>query len=235
MAEIIGTYFKEIRNDRGLEKELAIELAIKAQQGDNNAKEILVKNHLLLVVKIAREYLNMGVSFEELIAEGNVGLMNAVEKYKASKNSSFSTCAVYWIKASIIRNCMHNNRTVRLPEHVSELQRTNRWDGAHYSQFSIDKPNENGDSFSESLPDGTPSTASIFVKEEVEMTKKKVRKFLSTLTDRESEIIRMRFGIELDEPVKLELIAEHFGLTTTRINQIIKLALKKMQGVSTVI
>jgi DNA-directed RNA polymerase sigma subunit (sigma70/sigma32) len=130
---------------------------------------------------------------------------------------------------------MHNNRTVRLPEHVSELQRTDRWKGEYYSQFSIDKPNENGDSFSESLPDNRTHRESIFVKEEIEITKKKVEKFLGVLSERESLIIKMHYGIEREEPVKIEKIAEHFDLTTTRINQIIRVSLKKMQGASTLI
>lgn len=226
--DIRTQYFKEIRDDRGLPKDEMIELATKAKAGDIAAQNKLVKNNLLLVVKIAREYMNNGVSLDDLIQEGNVGLITAVSKFKPSTGASFTTCAQYWIRAGIIRNCMHNNRTVKLPEHVSELMRTDRWKGANYSQVSIDKPNDEGDSMADDIKD--QRIADPFVDEEALILRQKVGKFLGKLNKQETEVIKMFYGIDRDFNLKVEEIAEHFELTTTRINQILRSGMKKMKS-----
>lgn len=226
MTDIIKTYFDEIRTHKGLSKEETHELALLAQTGDRVAVEKLVKNHLLLVVKIARDYMGKGVEFTDLIAEGNSGLLTAIEKWSAEKGASFTTCASWYIKQSIIRNCMHNNRIVRLPEHISELMKDGRIDYT-YSEVQIDKPNEDGNTLAETLHEKTEFD--IFSSEENILRSRKVESFLGVLKNKEREVIEMSYGLNGKEQMDVKEIAEHLSLTTTRINQILRSSLKKMQ------
>lgn len=226
MTELINLYLKELSNENST-KEESIELIKKARSGDQEARETLVKNYLLLVVKIAREYMNMGVPMGDLISEGNVGLLTAVEKYKLDSGAPFSSCARVWIKQSIIRNCMHNKRVVRLPENVSELIRTDRWKGAIFREISIDSQNEDGDSLADTIK-GDDTRA--FENEERTIVEKRVKRLLSYLgKDRDAEIVKACYGIDREKPLEINEAAELFSLTTTRINQILRSSLQKMR------
>jgi len=180
---------KELRNDCS-NKEESLELLKLARSGDPEAYDKLIKNYLLLVVKVARNYMNMGVPLEDLIAEGNVGLINAVEKFDFEKGAAFSTCAKLWIKQSITRNCLHKRNIVRLPENVSELMRTNRWKGPSHREISIDTPNDDGDSMAESIADYGDRKP--FAEEENLIVKYRVEKALSKLKERDANIIKWR-------------------------------------------
>jgi RNA polymerase primary sigma factor len=226
MSDIIKQYFKEIKDNRGLDKETTREIALKAQQGDPAALELLVKNHLLLVAKIARQYVGKGVEFADLIAEGNSGLLNAVEKWNSEKGASFTTCATWWIKQAIIRNCMHSNRIVRLPEHVSELMRTGRLPDFNYGEVNIDRPNEEGHTLAEALPD---KEVDIFASEEQALMRKLLNRVMKFLKPKEKKVIEMHYGLNGTQEMDVQQIAEHLQLTTTRINQIIRSSIKKMQ------
>lgn len=225
--DVISIYLKELKNEHST-KEESIELIEKARSGDENAREQVIKNYLLLVVKIAREYMNYGVPLGDLIAEGNIGLMTALEKYDPLKGA-FSTCAKIWVKQAIIRNCMHKNRLVRLPENVSELMRTERWTGDSYREISIDLPNEEGDTMADDIPDTGSSHLDIFTKEENRLLQNKVEKILSFLQERDAEVVKACYGIGREKPMEVVEAAELFKLTTTRINQILRNSLKKMR------
>jgi RNA polymerase sigma factor (sigma-70 family) len=225
MIDIVKTYFNEIRHCKGLDKHSTNELAVLAQQGDEESKKILVKNHLLLVAKIARQYINLGVEFSDLLAEGNMGLLTAVQKWNPTKGASFTTCASWWIKQSIIRNCMHGNRLVRLPEHISELMRTGRIDFT-YGEIDIDKPNEDGSTLAESLPD---KEVDIFASEKDMLTKRLVSRIMATLKPKEARVIELHYGLNGEEKRDVKEIAELLSLTTTRINQILRTSLEKMK------
>ena len=225
MADIIKSYFKEIKDNRGLDKATTHTVALKAQSGDARSLDILIKNHLLLVAKIARQYSNKGVEFADLIAEGNAGLLKAVEKWNPNKGASFTTCASWWIKQSIIRNCMHANRIVRLPEHVSELMRTNRIDFT-YGEVNIDQPNSEGNTLAESLPD---EEKDIFIDEQTMAMKNLVKRFTSHLKPKEKQVIELHFGLNGQDEQDVKEIAEQLSLTTTRINQLLRSSMKKMQ------
>ena len=225
MNEVLGIYLKELRNDNS-NKDESLELIRKARSGDKSSRDKLVKNYLLLVVKIAREYANKGVPLEDLISEGNVGLLSAFDKFDESKGAPFSTCARFWIKAAIIRNCMHKQGVVRLPENVSELMRTDRWTGVKIKEISIDTPNQEGNSMADSIADEFKDT---FSTEEEVLLKKKIERILSFLTARDAQIVKSCYGIDCDEALDVEEAAEHFKLSTTRINQILKNSLKVMR------
>jgi RNA polymerase sigma factor (sigma-70 family) len=226
MADILKTYFREIVSDRGMSKEITHETALKAKSGDLQATDLLVKNHLMLVAKIARQYSSKGIDFSDLISEGNAGLMKAIEKWNPEKGASFTTCASWWIKQSIIRNCMHNNRIVRLPEHVSELMRTGRIDFV-YGEVNLDQPNAEGNTLSESLPD-TPKE--LFEEERFELLKRTIEKFTSLLKPKEKIVIELHYGLNGKKELDVKEIAEHLSLTTTRINQLLRSSIQKMQS-----
>jgi RNA polymerase primary sigma factor len=225
MAEVLNIYMKELSN-AGSNKEESLELLRKAKNGDMQSRDILTKNYLLLVVKIARKYRDMGVLLEDIVAEGNIGLMTAIEKYDFEKGAPFSTCAKFWIKQAIVRNCMHKKRLVRLPEHVSELMRTNRWHGESYREVSIDTPNDEGDTMADMIVDH--DQASPFQDENTLIAKRKLDTALGLLKSRDAEIVKACYGIGLEEPMEIVTAAKLFNLSTTRINQILRNSIKRM-------
>jgi RNA polymerase sigma factor (sigma-70 family) len=225
MADILKAYFNEIKGDRGLDKETTREVALKAQAGDSDSINLLVKNHLLMVAKIARQYSGKGVDLSDLISEGNAGLVKAISKWNPDKGASFTTCASWWIKQSIIRNCMHNNRIVRLPENVSELMRSGRTEFT-YGEVNIDRPNSEGNTLAESLPDVQKDP---FEDERTMLLKRMVKKFISHLKPKERTVIELHYGLTGEESMDVKEIAEQLSLTTTRINQLLRSSLQKMQ------
>ncbi len=119
-ADAIKLYLKEIQKSQLLTAEDERELAGLIAQGDNVARERMIESNLRLVVKIAKRYMNRGLPFLDLIEEGNMGLIKAVEKFKVSKGCRFSTYATWWIRQSIERSIVNQSRTIRLPVHVAD-------------------------------------------------------------------------------------------------------------------
>ena len=119
--DLIKLYLREIGKMSILAVEEEIELAQKAQIGNIRAKQELVRHNLRLVVSIAKRYLNRGMSFLDLIQEGNLGLMKAVDKFDPERGYKFSTYATWWIRQGITRSLSDKSRTIRLPVHMVEL------------------------------------------------------------------------------------------------------------------
>ena len=119
--DLIKIYLREIGKMSVLDSSTESKLAREVQEGDAKAKQELVLHNLRLVVSIAKKYLNRGMSFLDLIQEGNLGLMKAVEKYDPERGFRFSTYATWWIRQSITRSLSDKSRTIRLPVHVVEL------------------------------------------------------------------------------------------------------------------
>jgi RNA polymerase primary sigma factor len=118
--DAIKLYLKEIQKTTLLTAELERELAQKISEGDMAARDRMIESNLRLVVKIAKRYMNRGLPFLDLIEEGNLGLIKAVERFKLSKECRFSTYATWWIRQSIERALVNQSRTIRLPVHVSD-------------------------------------------------------------------------------------------------------------------
>ncbi len=118
--EAIKHYLREIQKTRLLTAEEERELAIRIDQGDKAARDRMIESNLRLVVKIAKRYINRGLPFLDLIEEGNIGLIKAVEKFQIAKECRFSTYATWWIRQSIERALINMSRTIRLPVHVSD-------------------------------------------------------------------------------------------------------------------
>ena len=117
----VKLYLKEIGNYPLLTMEQEIELAKRIEDGDNSAKKALAESNLRLVVSIAKRYVGRGLSFLDLIQEGNLGLIKAVDKFNYSKGFKFSTYATWWIRQSITRSIADQSRTIRIPVHMSEV------------------------------------------------------------------------------------------------------------------
>lgn len=113
-------YLKEIKHIPLLTQEQEIELSERIQKGDEQARNIMIESNLQLVVWVAKKYIRYGLAFADLIEEGNVGLMKAVDKFKGAKGFKFSTYGTWWIKQEIERGIMNQSRTIRLPVHLRE-------------------------------------------------------------------------------------------------------------------
>ena len=117
----IKSYLKEVRKVPLLTAREEIDLSRKAKRGDKEARDKMIRSNLRLVISIAKRYIHLGIPFLDLIEDGNVGLMKAVEKYNPNKGFRFSTYAAWWIKQSITRSIFDSSRTVRIPVYVNEM------------------------------------------------------------------------------------------------------------------
>ncbi len=118
--DAIKLYLREIQRSRLLTADEEKELAARIAKGEKAARDKMIESNLRLVVKIAKRYINRGLPFLDLIEEGNMGLIKAVERFKLSKECRFSTYATWWIRQSIERALVNQSRTIRLPVHVSD-------------------------------------------------------------------------------------------------------------------
>lgn len=118
--DAIKLYLREIQKTKLLTADEEKELASRIAKGDKSARDRMIESNLRLVVKIAKRYINRGLPFLDLIEEGNMGLIKAVERFKLSKECRFSTYATWWIRQSIERALVNQSRTIRLPVHVSD-------------------------------------------------------------------------------------------------------------------
>ena len=120
LDDAIKIYLRDIQKTPLLTAEGEKELARKVEQGDKAARNKMIESNLRLVVKIAKRYINRGLPFLDLIEEGNLGLIKAVERFSLAKECRFSTYATWWIRQSIERALVNQSRTIRLPVHVSD-------------------------------------------------------------------------------------------------------------------
>lgn len=132
--DAIRIYFKDIKKIPLLTAEEEVDLAKRIKKGDTKAQEILIRSNLRLVINIAKKYMHLGMSLLDLIEEGNMGLMKAVERFNHKKGFRFSTYAAWWIKQSITRCIFDQARTIRLPVYMSELISKWRKTREHLSQ-----------------------------------------------------------------------------------------------------
>ncbi len=257
----VRMYLKEIGRVPLLSAEEEVELAKRIEQGDEEAKKRLAEANLRLVVSIAKRYVGRGMLFLDLIQEGNMGLIKAVEKFDYDKGFKFSTYATWWIRQAITRAIADQARTIRIPVHmvetINKLIRVQRQLLQDYGReptpeevgkemdltpdkvreilkiaqepVSLETPiGEEDDShlgdFIEDQEALAPSDAAAY-----ELLKEQLEDVLDTLTDREENVLRLRFGLDDGRTRTLEEVGKVFGVTRERIRQIEAKALRKLR------
>lgn len=257
----VRMYLKEIGRIPLLKREEEIMLAQKNEAGDKKAKDKLTQSNLRLVVSIAKKYMGRGMSFLDLIQEGNKGLIRAVEKYDWTKGFKFSTYATWWIRQAITRAIADQARTIRIPVHmvetINKLIRTQRKLMQDLGREPTDeevgkeleltaervreilKISQKTTSLETPIGEDDDSLLGDFIADEgqispYEATTKQlmlenVEEVLSTLTDREAKVLKMRFGLHGAKALTLEEVGREFGVTRERIRQIESKALRKLR------
>ena len=257
----VRMYLKEIGRISLLSLEEELELSKRIEEGDEEAKSLLAESNVRLVVSIAKRYVGRNLSFLDLIQEGNIGLMKAVDKFDSSKGYKFSTYATWWIRQAITRAIADQAKTIRVPVHmvetINKLKRVQR-------QLTLDldrEPTEEEISKELGIPEDkvreiikisldplsleTPigeeedSHLGDFVRDENslspeeyainEVLKDEISELLLTLTEREEQVIKLRFGLVDGTCRTLEEVGTIFGVTRERIRQIEAKALRKLR------
>ena len=257
----VRMYLKEIGKISLLSLEEETKLSERIVNGDEEAKNILAESNLRLVVSIAKRYVGRGMLFLDLIQEGNIGLMKAVEKFDYDKGYKFSTYATWWIRQAITRALADQARTIRVPVHmvetINKMARIERQMTFELNReptdeelskkmgISPDKIREvlkiAQDPVSLETPIGEEDDSHLgdFVKDERsmspeeytihEMLKDEISDVLLTLTEREEQVLRLRFGLDDGSCKTLEEVGQMFGVTRERIRQIEAKALRKLR------
>jgi RNA polymerase primary sigma factor len=257
----IKIYLQEIGKTPLLKPSEEVELAALIQQGDHKAREKMIKANLRLVVKIAHDYANFGLPLLDLISEGNIGLIKAVERFDPAKGGKLSTYAAWWIKQSIKRALANQSKTIRLPVHlVDKIARMRRMTAeleealgraptdeeiayememsvnkvAHLKSVSVrpaslDAPvgDEDGTEFGDLI--GDENSINPLDNLQSKNVVNDLNSLIESLDARESEIIRLRFGLGGDKPKTLEEVGEMFGITRERVRQLQNMALTRMR------
>jgi len=257
----VRMYLKEIGRVPLLSAEEEIELAKRIEQGDEEAKQRLAEANLRLVVSIAKRYVGRGMLFLDLIQEGNMGLIKAVEKFDYDKGFKFSTYATWWIRQAITRAIADQARTIRIPVHmvetINKLIRVSRQllqelgreptpeEIAKEMDLSPEKVREIMKIAQEPVSLETPigeeddSHLGDFIEDHealapadaaaYELLKEQLEDVLDTLTEREENVLRLRFGLDDGRTRTLEEVGKVFGVTRERIRQIEAKALRKLR------
>jgi len=257
----VRMYLKEIGRVPLLSAEEEIELAKRIEDGDEEAKRRLAEANLRLVVSIAKRYVGRGMLFLDLIQEGNMGLIKAVEKFDYRKGYKFSTYATWWIRQAITRAIADQARTIRIPVHmvetINKLIRVSRQllqdlgrepspeEIAEEMDLSVEKVREIMKIAQEPVSLETPigeeddSHLGDFIEDQdalapsdaaaYELLKEQLEDVLDTLTEREENVLRLRFGLDDGRTRTLEEVGKVFGVTRERIRQIEAKALRKLR------
>ncbi len=262
-SDSVKVYFSGIKKFALLTSDEEKYLARKIAKGDFESRKKMIEANLRLVVNIAKRYLNRGLPLQDLIEEGNIGLIKSVERFKATKGCKFSTYATYWIKQAIERAIANQSSIVRLPIHVTadisrltrasrELTRTlkrepslgelsektglsgryvKKLNTISKKSYSLEAsfPDDTDQSLLDRLEDDRFPAPMDIIDESRRL--ERISGWLGMLDDNERTIIRLRFGLDEDEPQTLEFIGRSFGVTRERVRQIEVKALDKLKKI----
>ncbi len=260
---VLALYLKDINKIPLLTREEENELALKAAAGDRNAKHKIVNANLRFVVNVAKKYQNRGLDLTDLISEGNIGLLTAIERFDASKGYHFISYAVWWIRQAILKAICEKSRAIRLPlnranelvqiekarklisgnkndeEEIAEVAELLNMDGNHVREIinisrdmvSLDSAARSSEQDSSTLGDflpdeqyETPEDAAVRI-----TMKEDIDSVLDTLSEKEAEVLRFRFGLNGNSSMSLKEVGDVFNLTKERIRQIEKKAIRRLQ------
>jgi len=259
--ETLQVWMRRTKSTRLLSADEEIQLARRVARGDQHAKDILTEANLRLVVSIARRYSVPGIPLADLIQEGNIGLIRAVEKFDPSRGFRFSTYATWWIRRAIARAVINQGRTIRIPVYVAEMihkvvktsgmlrqdlgreptidevsramevtpDRVNEIMRIAMEPLSLETPVGDKDSaqladFIQAQSGLTPSDVALNL-----IRREQLDQVLARLTDRERDVVRMRYGLDDGSPRTLEEVGQFFQVTRERVRQIELRALKKLR------
>jgi RNA polymerase primary sigma factor len=258
-TDALQLFLNEVRRYPLLTAQEEVELSKRIEDGDPVAKERMINSNLRLVVSLARKYQGNDLPLLDLIQEGILGLIRAVEKFDWRRGYKFSTYATFWIRQAIQRGIANKARTIRIPVHIGQRERkVARVERELHNQLgrvptdeevakvaeisvedieelrdaaravtSLDRPiGEEGDAaFGDILPSGEPEP-----EEEVEVSLRTeaLHRALDELPDREREVVKLRFGVNGDEPTPLRETGRRMGLSPERVRQIEAKALKRL-------
>src|SRR5271166_4921026 len=224
-VDSLRLYLGSIGRVRLLTAEEEVLLAKRIERGDVAAKQHMVEANLRLVVSIAKGYVGRGLTLLDLIQEGSLGLIRAVEKFDYRRGYKFSTYATWWIRQAVTRSLADKGRTIRIPVHM--VERLNRL--IHAERRLIQQlgreptPTELADFVEDA------SAASPFELASEALRRENVTRVLASLPRREREVIEMRYGIVGGEARTLEEVGRAFNITRERVRQIENRTLKKLQ------
>jgi len=261
LEDSVQSWFRKIGRIALLSSDQAVELASHASLGCDQCKALLIEANLRLVVSIAKRYVGRGLSLQDLIQEGNMGLIRAVEKFDPTRGFRFSTYATWWIRQAISRAICDHGRTIRIPVHTLEavnrmlkmagqlqqqlgreatltelsttlnisMERLQEFHRATHDTISLDSPVGDSDDLSlmEFIVDKNDDNPvdcahKSFMRQQLDT-------ILETLSEREREVLCLRYGLKDGQPRTLEEVARHFGVTRERIRQIEQKSLKKLK------
>lgn len=261
LEDPVRMYLKEIGKVPLLTSDEEIELAKRMEVGDDLARARLAEANLRLVVSIAKKYLGRGLLFLDLIQEGNLGLIKAVEKFDYKKGYKFSTYATWWIRQAITRAIADQARTIRIPVHmvetINKVTRVSRQmtqelgrepsveEIAEEMSLSEERVREilkvAQEPVSLESPVGEEEDSHLgdFIQDDnimapaeaatLMLLKEQLEEAMSALTEREKEVLKMRFGLNEAQPLTLEQVGKYFNVTRERIRQIEAKALRKLK------
>jgi RNA polymerase primary sigma factor len=260
--EALKTYLKEIRNIPLLTPQEEITLSKKIKKGDEQARKQMIRANLRLVINIAKRYFHLGVPFLDLIEEGNLGLMKAVDKFNPKKGYRFSTYAAWWIKQAITRSIIDQGKIIRIPVYMNELIAKWKKTSEELSQklkhiptdeeiakkMKLDKDKMKQISFwlstqtssleapigeegESQVLDLVQNQAAVSPDARIEhfLDKERVGNLLEIMTDREREILDMRFGLADGKSHTLAEVAKKLRVSRERVRQIEEEALSKLR------
>ncbi|MEW6101956.1 MAG: RNA polymerase sigma factor RpoD/SigA [Candidatus Omnitrophota bacterium] len=261
--EALKTYLKEIRSIPLLTAQQEVTLSKRIKRGDEKARKEMIRSNLRLVINIAKRYMHLGIPLLDLIEEGNLGLMKAVDKFNPKKGFRFSTYGAWWIKQGITRSISEQGKMIRIPVYMTDLiskwrkkkeqlshklkrlpsdeeiakrlklskdkiEQINFWMTTSTSSLEAPIGEDSEGQVSDLIEDETAVQPDSEIEQHFD--KERLRSIMDIMSEREKEVLDMRFGLNESEPKTLAEVAKKLGVSRERVRQIEEGALKKLRS-----